>query len=139
MKTAQREHPNRWAKVPSNRAPGAVGLNRSCSIYRAAKQEKLQLLERCFFLTSTFIELTRSCERKSSTFRCMWYATLSMVEVKHPNECFTSRNGPARKPPIPLPCALAREQTLETPCLSIAARSSPAQRWSVRTNGLADR
>src|SRR6266852_3630075 len=56
MKTAQREHPNRWAKVPSNRAPGAVGLNRSCSIYRAAKQEKLQLLERCFFLTSTFIE-----------------------------------------------------------------------------------
>ena len=58
MKTAQREHPNRWAKVPSNRAPGAVGLNRSCSIYRAAKQEKLQLLERCFFLTSTFIELT---------------------------------------------------------------------------------
>src|SRR5260370_42403301 len=58
MKPAQREHPNRWAKVPSNRAPGAVGLNRSCSIYRAAKQEKLQLLERCFFLTSTFIELT---------------------------------------------------------------------------------
>src|SRR5260370_42702163 len=57
MKTAQREPPNRWAKVPSNRAPGAVGLNRSCSIYRAAKQEKLQLLERCFFLTSTFIEL----------------------------------------------------------------------------------
>src|SRR5260370_14679531 len=60
MKTAQREHPNRWAKVPSNRAPGAVGLNRSCSIYRAAKQEKLQLLERCFFLTSTFIELIGS-------------------------------------------------------------------------------
>src|SRR5260370_17947557 len=57
MKSGQRENPNRWAKVPSNRAPGAVGLNRSCSIYRAAKQEKLQLLERCFFLTSTFIEL----------------------------------------------------------------------------------
>jgi hypothetical protein len=29
-------------------------------MYRAAKQEKLQLLERCFFLTSTFIELIGS-------------------------------------------------------------------------------
>ncbi len=66
MKTAHREHPNRWAKVPSNRAPGAVGLNRSCSIYRAAKQEKLQLLERCFFLTSTFIELIGRWQRTES-------------------------------------------------------------------------
>src|SRR5260370_37800905 len=121
MKTADRENPNRWAAKLTNRASGAEDKNRSCYITWAAKQEKLQPLEWCFFLTSPFIELTRSCERKSSAFRCMWYATLSMVEVKHPNECFTSLgNGPARKPPIPLPCALAREQTLETPCLSIA-------------------
>ena len=43
--------------MPSNRAHGAAGQNRSCSIDWAAKQEKLPLLERCFFLTSTFIEL----------------------------------------------------------------------------------
>src|SRR6267378_174695 len=56
MKTAGRENPNRWATLASNRARGAVGQNRSRSIKRAAKQEKLQPKEMCFFLTSTFIE-----------------------------------------------------------------------------------
>jgi len=57
MKTAGRENPNRRATWPCNRALGAGGQNRSCSIQWAAKQEKFQPKEMCFFLTSTFIEL----------------------------------------------------------------------------------
>jgi hypothetical protein len=49
--------------VPSNRAPGAEGQNRSCSIPWAEKQEKLQPAQECFFLTSPFIELTRWDEK----------------------------------------------------------------------------
>jgi hypothetical protein len=56
MKTAARENPNRWANVPSNRAPGAAIQNKSCSINWAAKQENVQPLETRFFLTSAFIE-----------------------------------------------------------------------------------
>jgi hypothetical protein len=57
MKTAGRENPNRWANVPGNRALGAGGQNRSCSIMWAEKQEKFQPMQECFFLTSTFIAL----------------------------------------------------------------------------------
>src|SRR5258708_22874315 len=56
MKTVGRENPNRWATLFSNRAPGAGSQNRSCSITWAAKRGNGQPLERCFFLTSTFIE-----------------------------------------------------------------------------------
>jgi hypothetical protein len=59
MKTTGRENPKRWAIVPSNRVLGAGGQNRFCSITWAAKQEKFQPKGTCFFLTSTFIELTR--------------------------------------------------------------------------------
>jgi hypothetical protein len=58
MKTADKENPNRWDILVSNRAPGAGSQNRSCSIKWAAKQGNGQPLERCFLLTSTFIELT---------------------------------------------------------------------------------
>ena len=58
MKTAGRGNPNRWVTVPNNRAHGAEGQNRSCSITWAEKQEKFQPTQECFFLTSTFIELT---------------------------------------------------------------------------------
>jgi hypothetical protein len=64
MKTAGRKTPNRWATVFSNRALGADGKNRSRFITWAAKQEKVQPLEMCFFLTSPFIELTRSLIHK---------------------------------------------------------------------------
>jgi hypothetical protein len=57
MKTAGRENPNRGGTLPRNRAHGAVGQNRSCSIKRAAKKEKPRPRERCFSLTSPFIEL----------------------------------------------------------------------------------
>src|ERR1700732_767067 len=60
MKTAGRENPIHGVTLPRNRAPGAVGQNRSRSIKWAAKQEKFQPLEMCFFLTSTFIELNGS-------------------------------------------------------------------------------
>jgi hypothetical protein len=67
MKTAGRENPNRWATLASNRAPGAGGQNRSCSIKWAEKQENVQPLEGCFFLTSPFIELTRQVGLLSSS------------------------------------------------------------------------
>ena len=57
MKIAGRGNPNRWAQVSSNRAHGAVGQKPSCSFTGAAKQQKFQPLEACFFLTSPFIEL----------------------------------------------------------------------------------
>src|SRR5260370_42082643 len=60
MKTAGRKNPNHGATLPHNRAHGAVGQNRSRSIRGAAKQEKFQPKEVCFFLTSPFIELIRT-------------------------------------------------------------------------------
>src|ERR1700674_3965502 len=56
MKTAGRENPNHGATLPHNRAHGAVSQNRFRSIRGAAKQEKFQPKEVCFFLTSPFIE-----------------------------------------------------------------------------------
>ena len=61
MKTAARENPTCWANASGNRAPRAAVQNRSCSIQWAAKQEKVQPAEMCFFLTSPFIELIRRC------------------------------------------------------------------------------
>jgi hypothetical protein len=58
MKTAGRENPKRWATMPRNREHGAAGQNRSCSIQWAAKQENFQPAQKCFFLTSSFIEQT---------------------------------------------------------------------------------
>src|ERR1700680_1768044 len=57
MKTAGREKTNHGATLPHNRAHGAVGQNRSRSIEWAVKQEKFWPTGKCFFLTSTFIEL----------------------------------------------------------------------------------
>ena len=59
MKTTGRGNPNRRPLGSSNRAHGAVGQKPSCSFTGAAKQEKFQPLEACFFLTSPFIELAR--------------------------------------------------------------------------------
>jgi hypothetical protein len=58
MKTASRENPNRTATLRRNRAHGVARQNRPCSVEWAAKQEKFQPKNMCFFLTSTFIELT---------------------------------------------------------------------------------
>src|SRR6266852_7272659 len=59
MKTAGRENPNHGVALPRNRAQGAEEQNSSRSIKWAEKQEKFQPKEMCFFLTFTFIELTR--------------------------------------------------------------------------------
>src|SRR5258708_60027 len=56
MKTAERENPNRRPQCVANRADGAASQYRSCSIMWAAKQENFQPAEKCFFLTSPFIE-----------------------------------------------------------------------------------
>jgi hypothetical protein len=72
MKTADRENPNRWTTVSSNRAPGAVGQNRSCSIQWAAKRENVQPLQTCFFLTSPFIELIRPYYGLFARHRAEW-------------------------------------------------------------------
>jgi hypothetical protein len=58
MKTANRENPNRWATLSSNRAHAAADQNRSCSIKWAAKVEKFRPRDKCFFLPFPFIELT---------------------------------------------------------------------------------
>src|SRR6266404_2121766 len=60
MKTAERENPNRRPQCVANRADGAASQYRSCSIMWAAKQENFQPAEKCFFLTSPFIEPTGS-------------------------------------------------------------------------------
>src|SRR5580704_11743558 len=73
MKTAARENPNRWASMPRNRAHGTAVQNRSCSMKWAAKQENVQPLETCFFLTSTFIELTRQVELNRKLKRAFLY------------------------------------------------------------------
>ena len=49
--------------MSSDRVYGAAGQKKLCSITWAEKQEKLQPLEKCFFLTSPFMELP--C--------CPWY------------------------------------------------------------------
>src|ERR1700730_17226325 len=65
MKTAGRENPIHGVTLPRNRAPGAVGQNKSRSIKWAEKQEKFQLLEKCFFLTSPFIEVVSMGRRNT--------------------------------------------------------------------------
>src|ERR1700693_6241819 len=60
MQTADRENPTHGVTWPRNRAHGAVGQNRTSSIEWAEKQEKFQPKEKCFFLTSPFIELIGS-------------------------------------------------------------------------------
>ena len=56
MKTARRGTPNCRIRGSGNRAHGAGDQNRSRLISWAAKQEKIQPLELCFFLTSPFRE-----------------------------------------------------------------------------------
>jgi hypothetical protein len=80
MKTAGRENPNRWVTVPSTRARGAAVQNRSRSIQWAAKQEKLQPQEMCFFLTSTFIELHRQWRGILSLLRLFFAATGQLLD-----------------------------------------------------------
>src|ERR1700693_3176477 len=67
MKTADRENPTHGVTWPRNRAHGAVGQNRTSSIEWAEKQEKVQPKERCFFLTSPFIELPRSVRHRRTS------------------------------------------------------------------------
>ena len=68
--SSRRSDENRWQRKPKPQEHNAptehmarVGQNRSRSIKWAEKQENFQPKEMCFFLTSTFIEHTRSSER----------------------------------------------------------------------------
>src|SRR3979411_3059837 len=81
MKTAGRENPNNGVAVPRNRAHGAVGQNRSCSIQWAAKQEKVRPWEGCFFLTSTFIELIRRYPRRDAALEI--FIAISESDIVH--------------------------------------------------------
>jgi len=65
MKTAGREKPNRWAANLSNRANGAAGQNRSCSIKWAAKEEKFQPREKFFFFDGSSAGSCREAKQKS--------------------------------------------------------------------------
>src|SRR5260370_3417162 len=68
MKTAERENPNRRPQCVANRADGAASQYRSCSIMWPAKQENFHPAEKCFFLTSPFIELTEHLPINSSLY-----------------------------------------------------------------------
>src|SRR6266852_6250220 len=79
MKTAERETPNRRPQCVANRADGAASQYRSCSIMWAAKQENFQPAEKCFFLTSPFIEqcVANRADGAASQYRScsiMWAA-----------------------------------------------------------------
>src|SRR5579862_8279777 len=78
MKTAGRENPNRWVTEPGTRVHGADVQNRSRSISWSGKQEKLGPQERCFFLTSTFIELHRTWLRHRRS-HCAFLTSLAIV------------------------------------------------------------
>jgi hypothetical protein len=65
MKIAGRENLNSWANVSSNRTNGADRQNRPCSILWAVKQENVQSLQTCFFLTSPFIEVVSTGRRNT--------------------------------------------------------------------------
>ena len=58
-KTRGKGTPNRRVHPPGNGAHGAGDQNGSCSNGWAVRQEKIQPLELCFFLTSPFRELIR--------------------------------------------------------------------------------
>ena len=60
MKTADRKNPDHGGACPHNRAHGAAAQNQPRSIQGAEKLEKFQPSQKCFFLTSPFIELLRS-------------------------------------------------------------------------------
>lgn len=60
MKTAGKEHPKRCRKEAASRVLGTEGQNNPAQTGRAGRQEKIQLTEKCSFLTSTFIELRES-------------------------------------------------------------------------------
>jgi hypothetical protein len=60
MKTADRENPNRWAQVSSNRTHGAVGQNRILLIQVGCEARKIPAIGDVFFLTFLFIERIRS-------------------------------------------------------------------------------
>src|SRR6202171_3954578 len=87
MKTAGRENQIHGATWPHNRAHGAVGQNRFRSIRGAAKQEKFQPKEVCFFLTSPFIELIgtwlRNCLQLSLRI-ARWRYTLPIRSWREP-------------------------------------------------------
>src|ERR1017187_7304736 len=65
MKTAGRENPNHGVALPRNRAHGAGSQNKSRSSEWAEKQEKFQPKERCFFLTSPFIDASSDGRRNT--------------------------------------------------------------------------
>jgi hypothetical protein len=72
MKTAGSENPNHGVALPRNRAPGAVGQNKSRSIKWAEKQEKFQPKEMCFFLTSPFIDAGSKDRRNTCAQFTRW-------------------------------------------------------------------
>jgi len=60
MKTADRENPNRWAAILSNRARGAKARTDPAQSRGLRSKKKLQPSEVYFFLTPSFIELTKN-------------------------------------------------------------------------------
>jgi 2-polyprenyl-3-methyl-5-hydroxy-6-metoxy-1,4-benzoquinol methylase len=66
MKTASREHPNRWATAPRDRDDGAEDQNSSRSFQWAALQEKFRPRGEMLFSLTSFIELIAQLTSDSS-------------------------------------------------------------------------
>jgi hypothetical protein len=101
MKTADRENPNRWAKVSSNRAHGAAGQNRSCSFMWAAKQETSGRGER--FLDFSSPELfsqnsSQECHKSGSQSLMGWQSFARNLAFS--SEFPTVQNASHRKPVV---------------------------------------
>jgi hypothetical protein len=115
MKTAGRENPNHGVACPHSRAHGAAGQNKSRSIKWAAKQEKFQPLQKCFFLTSTFIELHRTHDWLGGGF-VVRSQTITSV-------CVSIRREPATNQEPQIACAWRRP----CPCTNSARRWHPPE------------
>ena len=89
MKTAGRENPNHGGALPRNRAHGAVGQNSSPSITWAGKQEKLRPPEKCFSLTSPFIELIRPYPNVRYGVQCDTECSAIRSAVRYGVQCDT--------------------------------------------------
>jgi hypothetical protein len=86
MKTAGRENPNRRATVPDNRAPGAAGQEQILLNQVGCEARKIPAVGEIFFLTSTFIELTRRldssrAERKDASSHSYRSATMGSTRI----------------------------------------------------------
>src|SRR5215831_18581790 len=82
MKTAGRKDPNRWAKHVQRPSTWCGRSKQILLIHGGCEARKIAAMGEIFFLTSTFIEQTRTYKRlQVKSVRVSFRAMLSHVEV----------------------------------------------------------